>query len=266
MRPDQERFPDRWAPRWKRALDYLAHEGFTGLFTVMREHSIAEMVTFVARNIRYQIGIYFARIFDAKHHVDTAGAIPAQFLSVPDGDPDQAYEFLSVSPRACRRMLSRLPADLSTFTFIDYGSGKGRALLIASEYGFGAIRGVEFAQELVDISRKNIQTLRTRHLLDIDVICADATKYQPPSTPCVFFFFSPFRYETLEQVAKSIKRSYEQKPRKMIVIYAGEVARNFPMGEPIWAQLGFLKRTRQERIRFLVDAVRPIQYHMYEST
>ena len=32
--------------------------------------------------------------------------------------------------------------------FVDFGCGKGRALLIASEYNFKSVRGVEFAHEL----------------------------------------------------------------------------------------------------------------------
>ncbi len=45
---------------------------------------------------------------------------------------------------------------LQDFTFIDLGSGKGRVLLMASEYPFQKIIGVEFMPELHRAAQKNI--------------------------------------------------------------------------------------------------------------
>ena len=47
-------------------------------------------------------------------------------------------------------------------TFVDYGSGKGRALIVAALYGFTKIIGIEFAKELCEISETNIQTMRSK--------------------------------------------------------------------------------------------------------
>jgi hypothetical protein len=46
-----------------------------------------------------------------------------------------------------RETLAALPIAYDKFAFVDCGSGKGRTLLIASEFPFKFIIGVEFAAE-----------------------------------------------------------------------------------------------------------------------
>jgi hypothetical protein len=43
---------------------------------------------------------------------------------------------------------SVLPKDLSDFTFVDIGSGKGSILFYACRYDFRRVLGVEFAENL----------------------------------------------------------------------------------------------------------------------
>jgi tRNA G46 methylase TrmB len=45
-------------------------------------------------------------------------------------------------------MVSRLNISFEDFTFFDFGSGKGRALHLASEFPFKNIIGVEFSSKL----------------------------------------------------------------------------------------------------------------------
>jgi predicted RNA methylase len=42
-------------------------------------------------------------------------------------------------------------------TFVDIGSGKGRALIIAAEYAFKRIIGVEYSPSLATICRRNLE-------------------------------------------------------------------------------------------------------------
>jgi len=45
-------------------------------------------------------------------------------------------------------VLEKLSINHSEFTFIDFGSGKGRVLFLASEYPYKKIIGVELARML----------------------------------------------------------------------------------------------------------------------
>ena len=88
------------------------------------------------------------------------------------------------------------------YRFIDYGSGKGRALLIASEFGFSSIIGVEFSSYLHRIAQENVRKLESRlqRQLNVTLVNQDAALYQPPPGKKVAFFFNPFDSEIMSQV------------------------------------------------------------------
>ena len=44
-------------------------------------------------------------------------------------------------------------------TFIDFGCGKGRALIVASKFGFQKLVGIELSQHAMDVCRKNLKKL-----------------------------------------------------------------------------------------------------------
>ena len=45
----------------------------------------------------------------------------------------------------------------SNSVFVDYGAGKGRAMILASECGFSKIKGLEFSLSLYELAQQNIQ-------------------------------------------------------------------------------------------------------------
>ena len=60
--------------------------------------------------------------------------------------------------------LSAIDDDLSQLSFVDYGAGKGRVLLLAAQHPFAAVGGIEFAEELHDDAAMNIaQFPRSQH-------------------------------------------------------------------------------------------------------
>jgi len=54
------------------------------------------------------------------------------------------------------KIFQELSIDHTRFSFIDFGSGKGRVLLIASQLPFKSVIGVEFSRELCEIANSNI--------------------------------------------------------------------------------------------------------------
>lgn len=112
-------------------------------------------------------------------------------------------------------------AGLQEFTFIDLGSGKGRVLLMASEYPFKRIIGVEFMPELHRAAQKNIAGYsngrqQCRH---IESVCMDARDFQFPPGPLVVYLFNSFSESTFAQVLKNLRQSIEQAPRPVYIAY-----------------------------------------------
>src|SRR5580704_1717125 len=59
------------------------------------------------------------------------------------------------------RTVEQARVDLSEFTFLDLGSGKGRTLLMASDYPFRRIIGVELLPSLDEIARENLRQYKS---------------------------------------------------------------------------------------------------------
>jgi len=79
--------------------------------------------------------------------------------------PHEAGEFRPHEPSPARRFLAilrALPLDPAGYTFVDLGSGKGAALVLAAKQGYGRLVGVEVDGALVDVALRNLRSLRRR--------------------------------------------------------------------------------------------------------
>ena len=71
---------------------------------------------------------------------------------------------VGTDPALFREMVGRLPIRHDDFVFIDFGSGKGRCLLLATEWPFRRIVGVELSAELNHVAREKHPALTDRKL------------------------------------------------------------------------------------------------------
>jgi len=129
-------------------------------------------------------------------------------------------------------------AGLKDFTLIDLGSGKGRVLLMASDYPFKRIIGVEFMPELHRSAGKNIAGYSNDRQLcrQIETLCMDARDFQFPEGPLVLYLFNPFSESTFAQVLENLRRSVEQSPRPAYIAY------RFTEFENLLAQAAWLEK------------------------
>jgi len=111
--------------------------------------------------------------------------------------------------------------DFRHFTFIDLGSGKGRTLLMASDYPFRRIVGVELLPALNQAAQENFGKYQneSQKCFAIESICADATKFSVPVEPTVLFLFNPFPESGLRRVIGNLEQSLREHPRTVYVLY-----------------------------------------------
>jgi SAM-dependent methyltransferase len=110
------------------------------------------------------------------------------------------------------RALDITPED----SVVDFGSGKGGALITLSRFPFSRIMGVEIAPELVDIARQNLHKLGIGR---VSMIVADAAEVTEVDAYNYFYFFNPFPAAVMTTVIKNISLSLARKPRKAVIIY-----------------------------------------------
>ena len=124
-------------------------------------------------------------------------------------------------PALFQEMMASLPIEFDQFTFVDLGSGKGRTLLMASEYPFMRIVGVELIAELHRAAQENIREYRspTQRCSQIEAVCADASEFVFPGTPLVLYLFNPLPQAGLRRVMVSLDRNLSAHPRAVYVLY-----------------------------------------------
>lgn len=205
---------------------WLAHAAGK-LIERLRQEGIGSAFNLVRANILHFRWHRRDSNFDRQYCVKTSGYILPNDLDVPREKSNLSSEYEPSSEKVLRFMFDHLPVNLKGFTFIDYGSGMGRVLLIASDYPFNQVIGVEFSPGLHEIAEANIKRYRgkSRKCFNTVSVLMDAERFEIPREPCVIYLFDPFNKEIVEKVAANLERSYLEHPRQIIVIYYAPVHR-----------------------------------------
>lgn len=118
-------------------------------------------------------------------------------------------------------LVRRAKIDIKDFTFIDLGSGKGRTLLMAADYPFRCILGVELLTSLNEIAQQNLAQYHSesQKCFAMESICADATTFPLPEGALVIYLFNPFTESGLRRGFANLEKSMEAHPRPVYVVY-----------------------------------------------
>jgi hypothetical protein len=144
--------------------------------------------------------------------VKTAAVVQRPLLCKPYA-PIPYRSFLAVM----RRVDIRPGEDV----FLDYGAGRGRAMVLAARLPFRRVLGVEIEPGLVETARENIR--RVSHRLrcrDVEVVTADAAEFGCPDDATVLHFFDPFAGAILERVMDNVRASLRRAPRELTILFA----------------------------------------------
>jgi len=135
------------------------------------------------------------------------------------------YGYEAVKLEVWREIDRCLDIDTREFTFVDLGSGKGRALILASLQGYKKVIGVEFARDLYTASIDNLDQFRRRtpSAPPVEILCQDAATFRFPDAKLVLFLFNPFDDTVLAKVVENLEESLRNVPRRAIVIYRNPV-------------------------------------------
>jgi SAM-dependent methyltransferase len=157
--------------------------------------------------------------YDFDYRVDTTASNVSRrdhLVGLLAGTPYQPCD-----PELFRATVGALPIDYAQFTFVDIGSGKGRALLLAAEYPFRRILGVEWMPELHRIAGENVARFQSsrQQCFDIEPICRDAREFTFPSGPLVVFLFNPLPEAALQTVIGNLQASLGENRRAAWVVY-----------------------------------------------
>jgi hypothetical protein len=163
--------------------------------------------------------------------------------SIAHEHTQEIHAYHAVPAWLIRETLNSIPLQPNVFAFIDMGSGKGRALLVASEFPFARIVGVEISRELSGIAERNIMRYRSisHRCTTFSLHCADAADYVFEAEPLVLFLFNPFGRESIRGVLANLEASLIASPREAYLIYIN------PRFEILVRNAPFLRKVRSCR-------------------
>lgn len=143
------------------------------------------------------------RKFDRDYGVTTHAV-----LFLEDLDPEavgdagaHATHYEAVPVDDFRAMIAAVPQQtIASSTFVDIGSGMGRAVMLASEYPFKQIVGIEVSPGLHEVARDNLAKAARakRRCNDVRLVRADARMYEYPPGNVIAFMYNPFDAIALE--------------------------------------------------------------------
>jgi SAM-dependent methyltransferase len=159
--------------------------------------------------------------FDTGAGVRTGGVQHLYDLTISSENARFGTNHVASDPTEFQQAMERIDFDLSSATFIDLGSGRGRALIMAALLPFQKVIGIEFAEELHRDSIENTRnaTVDLGHSGRIVQILGDATQFEFPEGPLVLYLFNPFDAPIIAVVARNALASWRTNPRPMRVVY-----------------------------------------------
>ena len=169
--------------------------------------------------------------FDQAHATDTSGLIPGRTIAEGTGvKVEELTAYYGVAPSILTGLLDRWlqelrpQAAIEKTVFLDIGAGKGRACLLASQYPFLRVEGVELNETLANIAKANIalwaEDPTANALAPIELHHADATHHPIPAAPTLAFLFDPFELPILRRFLRHIEHSRTTHPAPLDLIYA----------------------------------------------
>lgn len=195
--------------------------------------------------------------FDIEHGVRTSGLIAGRHLGQGHKHDRFNTAYYGVAPSVFQSLIIRWRrthpfAPIDESTFIDFGAGMGRAVMLAAELPFREVIGVELNPTLARIARKNLARWRALGLAKapMHILCRDAVDFKFPSAPCVAFLFNPFGAPVMRRLLSVIASSFASRPGQLDILYANNEQEAVLRRQPGFAQLylGQVRRSRSDAI------------------
>ncbi|MGA7343841.1 MAG: class I SAM-dependent methyltransferase [Terracidiphilus sp.] len=197
--------------------------------------------------------------FDLEFGVRTSGLVAGRHLIAGHRHDRHATAYYAVPPSVFRGMIVRWrrlkPVEpIDEFTFIDLGAGMGRAMLLAGEYPFRAVLGVELHPQLARIGAVNLARWRAagRARAPMRMIRSDAAEFELPPGPCVAFLFNPFGRPVMRRVLRNWSRSLAGRAGHLDILYVNNEQESVLERQPGFKRL-FQGQVRRSQADTLAD-------------
>jgi SAM-dependent methyltransferase len=153
-------------------------------------------------------------------------------------DPIDSLWYQATSRKYFEFAIRQIPEPLDAWSFIDIGSGKGRAVLLALAHPFRRVIGVELDPGLHAIAEANLARYRgPRRCREVELVCAAAQQLVLPPGDVVIFLNNPFTGEPFRLFLDRIEELLSETPRRLLLLYGTPDERRMVEARPIFSLL-----------------------------
>jgi SAM-dependent methyltransferase len=165
--------------------------------------------------------MYFEIKGERKYHINTLGEDELKSLKGEGIDISHASIYMPVNYYVIERLMGEIMNHGSNKTFLDFGCGKGRAMIVAASYGFEQITGIDFSKEFCEEAEATLQDYSEKNSsAHFTVVNIDAYYFDIPDDITTFFFFNPFDEFIMKEVVSNMMKSVHRNSRTIRVLYA----------------------------------------------
>lgn len=172
----------------------------------------------------------FVHPFDRQFGTDTSGLIPGKVIQRGTGAKlEELTAYYGIAPSILHGLLdiwltrTAPQAEIEHTVFFDVGAGKGRAMMLASQYPFLRVEGVELSPKLAKLAAHNLTVFQehpeSEPLAPVMLHEADATKHPLPGCATLAFLFHPFELPVLKRFLAHVESSQARDPHPFDLMY-----------------------------------------------
>jgi len=196
-----------------------------------RDRDLAEIARLALKNARHAVTSLAPaaraakqadQAFDRRWGTDTSTGVSVRELGFDATQIEECRRYDPSREEMLRAPVAALGLDPAEWDFIDYGAGKGRAMMLAMEMGFAGVAGVELSGRLCSIARANIARFAERSGIATParVIEGDATAIAPEGRQILAYFYNPFGATIMAAVRARLEAALLDGADRVTVIYA----------------------------------------------
>lgn len=158
--------------------------------------------------------------FDRRHGIETSAVVVEEDLDGTGPNAAHATRYEPSPPGSVRRLVRASGIEPPCYTFVDLGSGKGKAVIDALRLGFLCVVGVEFSPTLHGASVDAVQRFAEQAQIDADVqlLQMDAAAYPIPSGNLFVYLYHPFEEPVMKEVVEHLEQAARDEPGREIVV------------------------------------------------
>ncbi len=174
--------------------------------------------------------------YDRLHGTDTGSLIPGCELATGHRHDRHITAYHGVAPSLFRKVMAQwslLAEHPPQHTaFIDIGAGKGRAMLLAAEYPFRRIVGVEINPALAAAARSNMSLFTEGSTVPaMRLEEGDAMRLRMPAGPCLCCLFNPFDGVLMDRLLARLAHQFRNRHGQLDLIYVNDEQRRLMQDE-----------------------------------